>query len=250
MYPGIKYTEYMSREHILEAFILKKQDFGETDQIITIFSKQEGKLRCMVKAAKLPTSKLQPALQPLFRTQITLASASSLPKVIRTQTLNTYSKLYADPEKLQLWFVVAEFLTKAVGDGAPNEQLYDEISTYLHFLQHTDMDEQQLQFSILQFQLKALAVIGLGLRIEQLQSGEAVWFSQQHGGLTNHGTGADSAQLTQLQYELLTQLVTGEYAVRVVSLEDQQRLAQIIISFITYQLERELKSQRFFTGKS
>ena len=129
----------MSREQIYTAFVLKRMDYGETDQIITLFSLEEGKLRALVKAAKLPTSKLQPMLQPLFKVSVTLVGNGGLPKVIAARALKSFPGFYQDPSKLSCWYLVSELLNKALGDGSANEALYDLVDEYLEFL-----DQQQL----------------------------------------------------------------------------------------------------------
>src|SRR5262245_40565874 len=125
----------MSREKTLDCIILKKQDFNEADQIVTLFSREEGKLRCLVKAAKLPTSKLQPAVQPLFLSKVTMTGGStSLSKVIRGQAMESFGSIIADAEKLSAWFVVSELLIRGLPDGQPSPQLFDTTKHYLRFL--------------------------------------------------------------------------------------------------------------------
>ena len=225
----------MSRENVVEAFILKKQDYAETDQIITIFSKEQGKLRCLVKAAKSPTSKLQPALQP---------------KVIRTQTVQTYSGVYGDPVKIQSWFVVAEFLIKSLGDGAPNEQLYGVIADYLAFLNSQELSADELDMALVQFQIKALGAIGLGVQLRTVAPQSSVWFSQYQGGFVSGNTTGDAAQVTVEQYVVFSRMVIEPFQVLSVASADKQRITQLVQAFVTYQLERELKSHRFLSARS
>ena len=46
------------REQHYSAIILKKQPYREGDEIITLFTKEGGKIRCLAKSVKSPKSKL------------------------------------------------------------------------------------------------------------------------------------------------------------------------------------------------
>src|SRR5690349_15887569 len=128
----------MSRERAVEAFIIKKQDYGEADQIITLFCKEEGKIRALVKAAKLPTSKLQPMLQPVFQTRVNLTGSNAgtgLAKVIGVQLIAAYSNIFENEAKMASWYVASELVMRGLADSAPNEQLFLELERYANFLQ-------------------------------------------------------------------------------------------------------------------
>ena len=41
----------------LEAIVLKRSDFGEADRLLTLFSREQGKLRAIAKGARKPQSR-------------------------------------------------------------------------------------------------------------------------------------------------------------------------------------------------
>lgn len=232
----------MPREQTYTAFVLKRTDFNETDQILTLFTKEDGKLRCLVKAAKLPTSKLQPALQPLFQVSVTLAGNGGLPKVINAQAQRVYAKVLEDP-KLQCWYLISELLLKGLGDGASNEPLYNLVAEYLEFLNQQDLSEAQVNLSAIQFQIKALAT--LGLAIQQTPAGGPIWFSLSHGGFASRDTGADAAPVIPADHELFQQLAHRDFQTVLSLAQPAPGLFRLINRFVTYQLERELKAAQF-----
>ncbi len=60
----------MPRENTYLSIILKKQAFKEADELITVYTKEAGKLRVLAKSIKSPKSKLQHGLQVLFLVKI------------------------------------------------------------------------------------------------------------------------------------------------------------------------------------
>lgn len=238
----------MPREQILDAIILKKQDFGETDQIVTIFTKQEGKLRCLVKAAKLPSSKLQPALQPLLRSRVTLAGFSGLPKAIRAQPVKMYSGILASEDKIKAFFVVAEFLIRALPDGAPNTRLYNEVLKYLEFLNSPgsamETNSKNIALGLAQFQMKAIDAVGFGIRFIP-NTPDSAWFSTDRGGFFGEEPGADSVPVSLETYELFESLANGAYELSILAVDTEKNVPSLINRFVAYQLEREIKSSAF-----
>jgi len=239
----------MPRERIVEAFILKRMDYGEADHIITLFSKEEGKVRALVKAAKLPTSKLQPLLQPIFETRVTVSGQKDvgLSKVIGVQLIKAYGGILEDQAKMAAWYVVTEILMKSLPDSAPNEPLFFELEKYAQFLHETQFDVDEIKQSVAQFQIKALATLGLGIRSEDSDR-QNIWFSLDRGGFVAE----DSIDAIPVKKELLQffkKLVTQPYSeITGSDREDSSQLSALVNRFVTHQLEREIKSQRLLTN--
>lgn len=63
------------------ALILKKQNLGETDRILTIFSPVLGKKRVIVRGVRKPLSKLAGHLDTMMLSQLILTEEDELPKV-------------------------------------------------------------------------------------------------------------------------------------------------------------------------
>lgn len=238
----------MSRERIVESFILKRTDYGEVDQIVTLFSKEEGKIRVLVKAAKLPTSKLQPLLQPLFETKVSLTGSKGGPglaKVIGVQLINAYSGILGSEQKLAAWYVAAELLIRALPDGEPNEKLFTELQDYASFLHDTNLLPEQTKQSLVQFQIKAMATLGLGIRTIELPQTN-IWFSFDRGGFVTD----NSVDAIPIQPEVLAgfgALAGQPYSAGVdVKISEPASLSKLINRFVTYQLEREIKSHQLF----
>ena len=53
-----------------EAVVLRSLDYGETSQIVTLFTREKGKLGVMAKGARRPKSSFGATLQPMAYTQV------------------------------------------------------------------------------------------------------------------------------------------------------------------------------------
>jgi DNA repair protein RecO len=234
----------MPREQEYDAFVLKRTDFGETDQIITVFTEQEGKLRAMVKAAKLPTSKLQPALQPLFKVKIRMAGNGSLPKIIGAQVTQSFPGFYADTNKLECWYLASELLIKAMADGSPNEPLFHLLAEYLQFVSDHDLTKEQVSTSLIQFQIKALRELGMG--IKSASPDGPLWFSSHSGGFMTTDKPVDAVPVQAGEYAHFEALLLNGFG-KSLEVTLSQPLARLVNQFVTYQLERELKTAQYIS---
>ena len=246
----------MPRERILETFILKRTDYGEADQIITLFSKEEGKVRVLVKAAKLPTSKLQPLLQPLFETRVALTGSrenAGLSKVINVQLIQAYGGILESDIKLSAWYIVSELLIRALPDQAPNESLFFELEQYAQFLHETDSSPDQIRQSVMQFQIKALATLGLGVRDFSTKSGplssrESLWFSMDRGGFVDENS-VDAIPVQWEAFQSFRVLAEQSYdRGATIASPSLGLLPALINRFVIHQLERDIKSHQLFAN--
>lgn len=239
----------MARERTAQAFIIKKQDFGEADQIITLFTKEEGKIRALVKAAKIPTSKLQPMLQPVFQTRVSLTGnnyGAGLSKVIGVQMIAPYSGILNNEAKMTAWYITSELVMRGLADSAPNESLFLELERYANFLHTSEYSRDEINTSIVQFQIKAIRALGLGIRT--VPNGSTIYFSLDRGGFTSE-TSADAILINssvQLTFQNLQNKTYG--ATTEVSPADYKSISSLVNRFVSYQLEREIKSQRLLSN--
>ena len=65
-----------------EAVVLDQDDLGENDKLATIFTRQEGLVRAVVKGARRPRSKLRGLTQPLTHGVFQIYRGRNLDRVL------------------------------------------------------------------------------------------------------------------------------------------------------------------------
>lgn len=75
------------------AIVLKKQNLGETDRILTIFSPSLGKKRVVAKAIRKPLSKLSGHLDTFMVSQIILTEKDELPTITGAELVESFEFL-------------------------------------------------------------------------------------------------------------------------------------------------------------
>ena len=70
----------ISRERVYrtEAVVLRRQDLGEADRLLTVYSLDRGKLKVVAKGVRRPTSRKAGHLEPFTRVKLLLARGREL----------------------------------------------------------------------------------------------------------------------------------------------------------------------------
>lgn len=79
--------------HKTLALVIKKQNFGETDRIITIFTPAMGKKRVVVQAVRKPLSKLAGHLDTFMVSQVMLTEKAELPRLTGAVLVESFETL-------------------------------------------------------------------------------------------------------------------------------------------------------------
>ncbi|MBI3231986.1 MAG: DNA repair protein RecO [Candidatus Doudnabacteria bacterium] len=213
----------MSGNQKYTAIILKKQAFGEADEIITFFTRESGKVRGLAKSVKLSKSKLQNSLQCLFVVNLTLAGRGQLPKVIAAEVTESFFSLRLKLEVLKHAFYANELALKFTADGQKNEKLFDLLLGFLKFL---ETNGRNLELALAKFKTDFLSASG--------------WSASYHQGLARQPKHLDLClSLENASFnEIGNRKNFGEVAA----------LQKFLSEFIAYHLEREVKSEKFLNS--
>src|SRR5512132_2963742 len=81
-----------------EAIVLGRMDLGEADRILTLYSREHGKLRAIAKGARRPLSRLGPHLEYFTHAHLMLARGRELDVVTSAETEDAHLSLHHDIE--------------------------------------------------------------------------------------------------------------------------------------------------------
>lgn len=209
----------------LTGVVLKKQNYHEADQIVTIWTKEEGKVRVMARGLRSGKSKLAYSMQDLSVVEFETAGNKALPALISAKIIKNFSGLREDLSKAVGAFYGAELMLKMTADEQENIEAYNLIVELLEFLNDADISQQPLFTIVDRFSLRLLKTLG---------------FSLQHA--------QDSLNFTDKLHEVFTLLMECQYTdIPKLNLDEKivKQSHKSVKDFIEYILERNLKSERF-----
>ncbi|MDR3642081.1 MAG: DNA repair protein RecO [Candidatus Doudnabacteria bacterium] len=232
----------MPQEQTRLAIILKKQPYNEGDELITVFTREAGKLRALAKSVKLQKAKLQSRLQQLFLVNLELTSAK-LPKIIGVESRATFLKMRDNLAAVKMAYYASELILKFTPDEQKNEALFDLLAEFLKFLD-SESKQPVLDLALAKFKINILRTLGLDISYPA----GAKFFSNSHGGFVA-GQSQDSRPVTLPTLDLFISLKDCRFDYLVsLNFGDQvllENLQNLLSQFVEYQLERPVKSERY-----
>ncbi len=238
----------MPRENTYLSIILKKQAFKEADELITVYTKETGKLRVLAKSVKFSKSKLQHGLQVLFLVKISLVG-SKLPRVIGTQVVASFPNIRENLRAAKMAFYALELALKFTADEHKNEKLFGLLEEFLNFLDAHAQDSRLLECGLAKFKIEFLDAVGFRISADRPKdfSGD-IGFSNSRGGFVFGGRADDYQNLTIPAYEQFHALRAADFeglAAFGRPMGNLGELQGILSDFLQYHLERDIKSERF-----
>lgn len=108
-----------------EAVVLRRLQYGETDNILTLYSPDRGRFSAIAKGARKAISRLSGATEVLTHTRFGLASGKSLETVTQVEVAESFSALRLDLPRLAHGLYLADLVDHSVEDHAPNPLLFE-----------------------------------------------------------------------------------------------------------------------------
>ncbi len=121
-----------------EAIVLRRSDFGEADRLLTLYSREYGKIRAIAKGARKPQSRKTGHVELFMRANYLLAQGRNLHIVTQAELVEPYAPLREDLVRATYAAYVTELLDKFAPDEEVNRTLYQLLTDALARFALTD----------------------------------------------------------------------------------------------------------------
>jgi len=113
------------RLYRVHALVLRQHDLGETDRLLTLLTRERGKVRAVAKGARRPRSKLAAGTQLLCCSNLQLAAGASLDIITQCQVRCAFYGLREDLRRLAYASYFADLVDAFVEERDGSEQVFD-----------------------------------------------------------------------------------------------------------------------------
>lgn len=166
--------------------VIKSINYGENDKIITLFTKESGKITAIAKGARNTKSIYVGVTQLFSYCNFVYYTGRSFAYLNQAEMIESFHKLRNDLDKLSKAAYMAEVINQAYEEYESDESALRLILNLLYFMNEGLVAKDEI--ILLTFQVKLLGYLGFApdLRCCQKCSKEAeyFWFSWELGGLT------------------------------------------------------------------
>lgn len=151
------------KSYAVEAFVLRLRPLGEADRILTLFTRERGKLSAVAKGSRKTQSKFGARLDFFARSLLTLHAGRSLDIITSASLVAGSWERLVDPDTYAFASYVAEVIDTMCEPEMPLSDLYELLVELQDSLGDAGVNAHGLRAV---FDLRALSVLGFGLELD------------------------------------------------------------------------------------
>lgn len=163
------------------AIVLRQRKLGDTDKILTLFTANRGKLEAVAKGVRRSRSKLAGHVEPLSHATFQLAQGRSLFIVTQAETVESFTPIRDDLDRLSRGLYACEILDRFTETGEEHFELYRLLLDTLRRLSVRDDIDTPVRY----LEMQTLDVLGYRPELD-----ECVTCRKQLAAVTNYWTAA------------------------------------------------------------
>lgn len=230
--------------------IIRRSNLGDADKILTIYTKEHGKLRAVAKGVRKIGSKLAGSLEPYSLVDFIFHNGASLDTVTSAVIIEDASMISKSCSDVAKAHYFGELIDRLTEDGEKNSELFEILRLALFRLCRGDENPFLLPF----YELKALDRLGYNPSVyycvkcrHKLLAGEN-YFSYADGGVVcaecqHLGLPKVSVEAIKV-FRLIIESDISLIDRLKITPEVVEEIERIIDNYVTYILERETKSKK------
>lgn len=155
-----------------EAIVVRRRNFGETDRILTVFTRNHGLLSIKAKGVRNISSKRAPHVELLNLSILSIYSGRSLPILTEAHSINTFQEIKKDLSKVGTAFHVCELINELCPPHQENRTVF---SLILDTLERIKLSSNPAE-AISNFEIELLTLLGFWNKTNPPAGGENIHF--------------------------------------------------------------------------
>ena len=149
-----------------EAVVLRTMEYGETSQIVTLFTREKGKITVIAKGARLLKSRFGATLQPMAYTQVVFyyKATRGLQTLTESSHVQPFHHISENLEKIAVGLRVVELVNALLQDEQEHLQVFNLLIQVLDRLDQADEHAVNL---LPYFELRLSMVLGFAPHVDR-----------------------------------------------------------------------------------
>jgi len=238
------------------ALVIRSLNYGESDKIVTFFTKDFGKLKGIAKGARRSKKRFQNALDLFSHVRLTFFDREGL-GLVRAEScdiLNSFRRIREDLKKIYYGTYFLELVNEMTGEREAYPEAFDLLLSSLFLLDDIEPREEQLRV----FEIRMLSLFGYRPNLKRCDSCKREWvdlketpsvfFSTERGGLICGRCSKTGNELIPLSLgtarliERISQIELSKVQRFKFTPQALSESRELLQRFITYHLGKELRS--------
>lgn len=224
-----------------EAIVLHSRRFGDSSRIVTVYSRDLGKVGLVAKGARTTSSSLGSALEPLshVRCQVYHAKNRELHTVSKAESLSARRQIQSSYEHLRCGLLMCELVLRTQEQEQADPEIFELLRKALDVADGVNPD---IAYSVsVAMRLRLADVMGFGIqRAPCPPEWQSVSIDVSDGGASQHGHGI---RLSRATYDVITRSLRGQWTPAAESI--QLEIESFIGLYFSHHLDARITSRTF-----
>lgn len=237
----------------VSGIVIKRVGLNDNDVILTIFTKEKGKIQAIAKGAKKIKSAYMGTTQIFCYSNFVYYPGKTFAYLNQSELIESFYKLRSDLNKLAEATYTIELINSAFEENHKDERI---LNLLLHTLKLINSEKtKDTKIVLLAYQLKFMGFMGYAPEINKCSKCskklEEYYFSKKHGGLlcsNCKGTITYECRVSKNAVDILNTLLFADIN-KIGQLEYNRELVKYLIKlmndYITYHIDKKIYSYDF-----
>ncbi|MBU1322823.1 DNA repair protein RecO [Patescibacteria group bacterium] len=139
--------------------VLNQQNFSEADRLLTIFTRDFGRIRLLAKAVRKLSSRKRGHLELFSQVKIVCAKGKNLDLITEAETVNSFSALRQNLNRVRIAYLLCELINDLTAENQEHQDVYQLLLLHLTQLNSPGAPKNL----IFNFEKSLLELLGFGL---------------------------------------------------------------------------------------
>lgn len=122
------------RSYRLEGIVIRRKNFGEADRILTLFTKNQGKVKILAKGVRRITSRRGPNIELFNQVNLSIHQGRTFDILTEAEVLNTFPQIKKNLDIVGLAFHICEIVDGLCPEKASHPKVYEMMLEVLNEL--------------------------------------------------------------------------------------------------------------------
>jgi len=149
-----------------EGIVLARRNYGEADRILSVYTKNHGRISFIAKGVRRPASRKRGHIEIFSYLKLQGIKGKGLDLITEAEIIDNFGEIRKNLKKVSLAYYFMEVIGRTTHENEPHMEVFDLILEYLNKLK----DESRLKKLRLDFIPKLLIVLGFWPKGKLLES--------------------------------------------------------------------------------
>lgn len=124
----------MTKSYKVQGIIIKRKNFGEADRILTVFTKDKGKIKILAKGVRRINSRRGPNIELFNQVSLAIHEGKTFDILTEAEVINTFPLVRKNLDLVSLAFHICEIVNGLCPEHQPHPKVYQMMLKVLNEL--------------------------------------------------------------------------------------------------------------------